>query len=82
MDAAGDDVIIRLSHDEALIRFEVLHRWEDHGRVAEPEHHAEQVALWNLSAMLECELPELFDPAYGRFLADARTRLPGEQEPP
>ncbi len=38
MDAAGD-VVIRFSHDEALMLFEMLHRWKEQGRVAEPEHH-------------------------------------------
>ncbi len=81
MDAAGD-VVIRLSRDEALMLFEILHRWEEQGRVAEPEHHAEQIALWNLSCMLESELAEVFDPAWDRLIADARMRLAGRPDPP
>jgi len=53
MGHAGDDVVIRLSHDEALVLFELLHHWESQHRVTQPEHHAGQVALWNLSCLLE-----------------------------
>jgi len=48
--------------------------------VTQPEHHAGQVALWNLSCLLERELAELFDPAYDRLITEARTRLAGEPE--
>ena len=57
------DVTISLTSDEALILFDVLHRWEDEERVSAPSHPAEQVALWNLSALLERELREPFAPA-------------------
>jgi hypothetical protein len=80
MGHAGDDVVIRLSHDEALVLFELLHHWESQHRVTQPEHHAGQVALWNLSCLLERELAELFDPAYDRLITEARTRLAGEPE--
>jgi hypothetical protein len=50
MGYAGDDVVIRLSHDEALVLFELLHHWESQHRVTQPEHHAGQVALWNCPA--------------------------------
>jgi hypothetical protein len=79
MDTAGDDVVIRLNHDEALVLFELLHRWEQLGRPGKPEHHAEQVVLWDLSAVLETALRESFQPDYHRLVADARTRLAGEE---
>jgi hypothetical protein len=47
------DVTITLTADEALVLFELLHRWEDADRVSAPQHKGEQVALWNLSALLE-----------------------------
>jgi hypothetical protein len=75
---AARDVVIRLTHDEALILFEVLHHWEDQDRVTQPEHHADQIALWNLPGLLERELVEPFDPAYDRLIDEARTRLAGE----
>ena len=49
----GGDVVIRLAHHEALMLFEILHRWEEQGRVTEPEHHAGQTAPRNLSCILE-----------------------------
>jgi hypothetical protein len=55
-------VTISLTGDEAFL-FDLLHRWEDNEQVGAPKHHAEQVALWNLSALLERELREPFDPA-------------------
>jgi hypothetical protein len=69
-------------HLEALVLFELLHHWEHQDRVTQPEHHADQVALWNLSCLLERELVEPFDPAYGRLISEARTRLAGETETP
>jgi hypothetical protein len=82
MDAAGDDVVIRLNHDEALVLYELLHRWEQRGQLTESEHHAEQLALWNLSALLERGLSEPFDPAYRRLISEARMRLAVNREPP
>jgi hypothetical protein len=58
MAAADDHVTIQLSRDEALVLFEWLHRCEDAGTVRPPSGHAEQVALWNLSALLERQLTE------------------------
>ena len=69
------DVTISLTSDEALILFDVLHRWEDEDRVSAPSHQAERVALWNLSALLEREPREPFDPRYADLVTDARARL-------
>jgi hypothetical protein len=82
MGLAARDVVIRLTHDEALVLFELLHRWEDQDRVTQPEHHADQVALWNLSCLLERELVEPFGLAYDHLINEARTRLAGESESP
>ena len=79
---AGDDVVARLSRDEALVLFDWLHRSEEQGHVGPPEHHGEQVALWNFSAKLERELAEPFDPACRRLLMGARSRLAGPGEQP
>lgn len=68
-------VTISLTSDEALILFDLLHRWEDEDRVGGIQHHAEKVALWNLSALLERELREPFDPRYTDIVSAARTRL-------
>lgn len=61
--------------DEALILFDLLHRWEDDKHVGAPQHKAEQVALWNLSALLERELSEPFDSRYSELVSEARTRV-------
>ncbi|GAA1963358.1 hypothetical protein GCM10009798_24190 [Nocardioides panacihumi] len=54
------NVSISLTGDVALVLFDLLHRWEDEERVNAPQHVAEQIALWNLSALLERELSEPF----------------------
>lgn len=69
------DVTISLTGDEALILFDLLHRWEDNERVTAPQNEAEQVALWALSALLERELREPFDPRYADLVSEARARL-------
>jgi hypothetical protein len=82
MGHAAKDVVIRLTRDEALVLFDLLHHWEDQDCVTQPDHHSDQIALWNLSSMLERELTEPFDPSYDRLLSEARTRLAGESESP
>ena len=77
MVVGGDGVVIELSRDEALVLFEWLHRSEDEGRVRRPEHRAEQVELWNLSALLERALVEPFKQNYRQSVAEARDRLAG-----
>jgi hypothetical protein len=73
--ADSADVSISLTADEALVLFDILHRWEDDDRVSAPQHASEQVALWNPSALLERELREPFDPGYADQVAAARARL-------
>jgi hypothetical protein len=69
---------LSLTNDEALVLFDLLHRCEDDKRVAQPQHQGEQIALWNLSAVLERVLTEPLEPDYQRRVAEARTRLTGE----
>lgn len=70
-----ENVSILLTGDEALVLFDLLHRWEDEERVDAPQHEAEQVALRNLSALLERELSEPFQPRYADLVLEARDRL-------
>lgn len=70
-----DEVTIRLTSDEALVLFDLLHRWEDAEQVGAPQHRAEQVALWNLSTALERELNEPFKPQYADLITEARARV-------
>ncbi|GEM_PF-1119802 len=76
--ADGDRVTIQLSRDEAVVLFEWLHRCEDEDGFSLPEHHAEQVALWNLSALLERELVEPFKQNYRQLVEGATERLAGD----
>lgn len=71
----AEDVNIALTGDEALVLFDLLHRWEDNEQVSPPRHEAEQIALWNLSAVLEKVTAEPFLPDYARLVSEARTRL-------
>jgi len=70
-----EDVDIRLTRDEVLILFDWLHRSEGGDCPAPIEHKGEQVALWNLSALLERVLVEPFDADYARLVGAARKRL-------
>lgn len=72
-------VAITLSSDEALILFDLLHRWEGQQLVPEPQNKAEQVALWNLSAILERELRAPFDSRYAELVSEAAARLAAEE---
>ena len=75
-----DEIRVSLARDEALVPFDLLQRWEDADRVDEPEHHAERVALWNLSATLERVLAEPFRPDYADVLEAAKRRLAGDSD--
>lgn len=70
----ADEVPLVLSADSALVLFEWLARFN------EAEHHdfadqAEQLALWDLAAMLESSLVAPLRDDYYRLLADARAGL-------
>lgn len=71
----GGEVTISLTTDEALVLFDLLHRWEDDEQVTPPQNEAEQIALWNVSALLARVLVEPFSPDYTRLVSEARTRL-------
>lgn len=72
-----DEVVIQLSHDEALVLFERLAR-TDHtidGFANLVEDQAEQRALWNLISLLEHVLVEPFAAEYRELVTGARSRL-------
>jgi hypothetical protein len=75
--ATHDDgaVSVLLTADEALVLFELLHRWEDADAVSGPLVPGEQTALWALSGRLESQLVEPFDKQYLQLVAKARERL-------
>jgi len=75
-----DEVVIRLSQDEALVLFEWLYRTDeltnDFGDLVEDQ--AEQRALWNLTCLLERVLVQPFQPEYRQLVEQARNRLRDE----
>ena len=75
---AADEIRFVLSKDEALVLFELLHRWEDAGGVGDPDR-GEQVALWAISGALERVLTAPFDADYLAQVDAARRRLAGKQ---
>jgi hypothetical protein len=72
-----DDVQLELSRDEALVLLECLARSHEAGSI-NFEDQAEQRVLWNIEAMLEKKLVEIFDPKYNDLLARARARVRDE----
>ena len=69
-----DDATLKLSHDEAIVFFEWLARFnafEEH----QFEDQAEQRVLSDLEAHLESILSEPLTPEYAQVLADARSRV-------
>ena len=74
---AEDDIAITLSHDEALVLFDWLSRTDAQRNDLRDivEDQAEQRALWNLTCLLEREIPELFSPDYRDAVDQARLRL-------
>ena len=77
-----DEVVATFSYAEAVVLFELLHRWEDRGidrQLELFEDKAEQVALWDLTASLEPIIDEVFSPTYVATLADARRQVRGPE---
>jgi hypothetical protein len=64
-----------LSSDEALVLFELLHRWEDSGEIDTVLMPGERTALWALSGRLESILVEPFEVNYRELVDNARQRL-------
>jgi hypothetical protein len=68
-------VAVTLTSDEALVLFELLHRWEDSGEIGTVLMPGEQTALWALSGRLESILVEPFEGNYRELVDYARQRL-------
>ena len=73
------EVHIALSHDEALVLFDLLSRWIEEKDAApiKPlvEHDGELWSLNSLLCLLERELGEPFSTDYGKLVDAARARL-------
>jgi pSer/pThr/pTyr-binding forkhead associated (FHA) protein len=74
-DSGVPDVTIALSLDEALVLFELLHRWEDSGEIDTVLMPGEQTALRALSGLLERSLVEPLEASYRELVDNARQRL-------
>ena len=79
MTSTDSPVKIELTLDEALVLFDMLHRFEKTERL-EIQHPAEEQALWGLSNLLERELVEPFMEDYDKILDQARARLRPDQD--
>jgi hypothetical protein len=69
------DVTVTLTPDEALVLFDLLHRWEGASGPEATLFPGEQVALWALSCSLESILIEPFADNYQELVDQARERL-------
>lgn len=72
--SSGDEVVIALDQDEAVVLFEWLARFNEQPR-ADFEDPAEEYVLWNLECVLESILVAPFLPEYAEVLAQARKRV-------
>jgi len=73
------EVHIALSHDEALVLFDLLSRWIEEKEAApiKPlvEHEGELWSLNSLLCLLQRDLGEPFSSDYGKLVGAARARL-------
>lgn len=68
---------VRLTHDEVLVLFELVHRWQDG---PDPDavvvtHPGEAEALHRFAATLAPEVDEVFGPHYAESVEAARAAL-------
>jgi hypothetical protein len=72
------DVVIQLTHAQALVLFECLARLESSD--SPPwEEPAEERVFWYMQAQLESILAEPFQPNYNELLAEARQIVRGDE---
>lgn len=76
MKTSEQDVVIRLTQDEALVFFEWLAKHDGSLPIEDP---AEQDVLWRIEASLERVLAAPLSPDYQAVLAAARRRVRGEK---
>ncbi len=70
----NNNILIRLSHDEALVLFELLSRFQETDRLR-LANNAEFLALSQVSAQLDKALVEPFQRDYKELLRAAQNRL-------
>jgi len=72
------DINLRLTYEEAVVLAEMLWRWERDGTTERlpVEDQAEQRVLWDLTAIFEPLIDEVFDKdGYERVLAHSRWKV-------
>ena len=74
-----ENIKVSLTHDEALVLFELLSRFSDSNKLS-IEHQSEERALWNLCCLLENVMVEPFKKDYIELLHSARERLKDEEK--
>lgn len=67
-----DTVTITLTKNEALALFDYLSRFNEQAKNENFEHKSDQIVLWNLEAILEAHLPEVFQLNYLEIIEQAR----------
>ena len=68
------DIAIAISHDEALVLFELFSRFEENNQLT-LEHNSEYVALSRIAAQIDRSLVEPFSPDYPLLLHQAKSRV-------
>lgn len=66
---------IDLDQDMMLVLFELLHRWEDDGRVSPPVDDAERMVLAYLTSATETATDQVLSADYDRLVDAAKTRI-------
>lgn len=74
-----DEIVVVLSHDEALVLSDFFGRFQATDRL-EFAHAAEFVSLGRITAQLDKSVAELFAPDYLSLLAAARVRVAGSSD--
>jgi hypothetical protein len=71
---SSEIITIKLTNEQALVLFEFLRRSDDEDRYWFADQ-AEQRVLWDVEAILEKQLVEIFSPGYKQFLNEAREKV-------
>jgi hypothetical protein len=67
-----DNITITLNKKEALLLFDFLSRFNERTNTQDYEYKSDQTVLWNLEAILEAHLSEVFQPNYIEIIDKAR----------
>jgi hypothetical protein len=74
-----NEIVVRLTKNEALVLFEFLARFNKDDRRELFEDQSEQKTLWIIEGQLERVLGAPFDPNYLNILKEARDRVRDEE---